>query len=49
MLLATDNATKFAQNCPKTISLKNFEMPPKFEIFIFFKKLKNTYAKKALK
>jgi hypothetical protein len=49
MLSATVNTAKSAQNCPKTISLKNFEMPPKFEIFIFFKKLKNTYAKKALK
>jgi hypothetical protein len=36
---ATVNATEFAQNypkfakiCPKTISLRTFEMPPKIEI-----------------
>jgi hypothetical protein len=40
MLLAIENATKSAQICPKTISLGNFEIPPKIEILIFFKKLK---------
>jgi hypothetical protein len=50
MLLATVNVAKFAQKCPKqsnfakicpkTIILRNFEMPPKFEIFIFIKKIK---------
>jgi hypothetical protein len=28
---------KFAKICPKTISLRNFEMPPKIEILVFFK------------
>jgi hypothetical protein len=28
---------KFVEICPKTISLSNFEMPPKIEILIFFK------------
>jgi hypothetical protein len=43
MLLATSNAAKFVQICPKTISLGNFEIPPKIEILMFFKKLK-TYV-----
>jgi hypothetical protein len=48
MISATVNAAKFAQICPKlpkttkiylkTFSLRNFEIPPKFEIFIFFQK-----------
>jgi hypothetical protein len=29
---------KFAKICPKTISLKNFEIPQKIEILIFFQK-----------
>jgi hypothetical protein len=36
------NAAQFAQNypksakiCPKTISLRNFEIPPKIEILVF--------------
>jgi hypothetical protein len=28
----------FVKICPKTISLRNFERPPKIEILIFFKK-----------
>jgi hypothetical protein len=40
MLLATINAAKSAQIYPKTISLRNFEMPPKIEILVFFKKNK---------
>jgi hypothetical protein len=45
MLFATVNAAqsiqnypklqKFAKICPKTISLRNFEMPPKIEILVF--------------
>jgi hypothetical protein len=45
MLSATPNAAKSAQNCPKlpkfaeicpkTISLRNFEMPPKIAILMF--------------
>jgi hypothetical protein len=52
MLSGTANVAKSAQNCPKlpkfakicpkTISLRNFEMPPKIEILIFFKN-KNLY------
>jgi hypothetical protein len=34
------NAAIFAQNCPKTINLRNFEMPPRLEIFIFKKEKK---------
>jgi hypothetical protein len=50
MLSAIDNAAESAQNClklpkfvklcPKTITLGNFEIPPKIEISMFFKKLK---------
>jgi hypothetical protein len=29
---------KFVKICPKTISLRNFEIPPQIEILIFFKK-----------
>jgi hypothetical protein len=53
MLSATINATEFAQICPKlpkfaklcpkTISLRNFEMPPKIEILVFLKN-KNFYV-----
>jgi hypothetical protein len=28
----------FVKICPKTISLRNFEIPPEIEIIIFFKK-----------
>jgi hypothetical protein len=48
MLSSTAIAVEFAQNCPKlsnfvkiclkTISLRNFEIPPKMEILIFFQK-----------
>jgi hypothetical protein len=47
MLSATVNAAKSAQNCqnlPKSAqNLKNFEMPPKIEILVFFKN-KNFYV-----
>jgi hypothetical protein len=53
MLSATVNAAKSAQNypklpkfakiCPKTISLRNFEMPPKIEVLVFLKN-KNFYV-----
>jgi hypothetical protein len=29
---------KSIQNYPKTISLRNFKIPPKFDILVFFKK-----------
>jgi hypothetical protein len=29
---------KFAKICPKIINLRNFEIPPKAEILVFFKK-----------
>jgi hypothetical protein len=29
---------KTAKICPKTINLRNFEIPPKIEILVFFKK-----------
>jgi hypothetical protein len=55
MLSATANVAKATQNFPKlpkfakiypkTISLRNFEMPPKIEILMFLKK-KNLYLKK---
>jgi hypothetical protein len=32
MMSATGNAAKSAQNCPKTISLENFEIPPKIDV-----------------
>jgi hypothetical protein len=31
---------KTVKICPKTISLENFEIPPKIEILMFFKQLK---------
>jgi hypothetical protein len=40
MLLATVNVGKSAQNCqnlPKFVQKQNFEIPPKIEIFVFFK------------
>jgi hypothetical protein len=37
MLIATTNATKDAQIYLKTISLKNFDIPPNIEILIFKK------------
>jgi hypothetical protein len=42
------NLPKSVEICPKTISLRNFEIPPKFEILIFFKK-KNLYVEEALR
>jgi hypothetical protein len=58
MLSATANAAKSAQNCPKlpkfakicpnTISLRNFKMPPKIEIFSVFQKLKFLCVEEAL-
>jgi hypothetical protein len=47
MLSATVNAAESAQLpktakiCSKTISLRNFEIPPKIEIFVFLKNNKN--------
>jgi hypothetical protein len=41
MLSATVNAAKSAQNCPnlsKSAQRWNFEIPPKIEILVFFKK-----------
>jgi hypothetical protein len=48
MLSAIANVAKSAQNClklpkttkicPKTISSRNFEIPPKIEIFVFYQK-----------
>jgi hypothetical protein len=49
MLSATVNAAKSAQNCPKLSKLpksaqrRNFEIPPKIEILVFFKN-KNFYV-----
>jgi hypothetical protein len=37
------NLPTTAQNCPKTISLRNFELPPKIEILAFFQN-KNFYV-----
>jgi hypothetical protein len=34
---------KFAKICPKTIRMRNFEMPPKIEISVFFQN-KNFYV-----
>jgi hypothetical protein len=47
MLSATANATKSAQTYLKTISLKNFEMPPKIETLVFHK-IKILYVEEAL-
>jgi hypothetical protein len=46
------NLPKTAQNCqrscPKTISSRNFEIPPKFEILVFLtKKKKNLHVEGA--
>jgi hypothetical protein len=38
MLLAIANVAKCTQICPKTISSRNFEIPPKIEILVFFQK-----------
>jgi hypothetical protein len=43
MMLAIVNVVESAQICPKTISLRNFEMPPKIEILVFLKN-KNFYV-----
>jgi hypothetical protein len=45
MLSTTINATNFAQNCPKSpksAQRRNFEIPQKIEILVFFKN-KNFY------
>jgi hypothetical protein len=50
MLLATANAANFAQNCPKlpkSTQSRNFEIPPKIEILVIFKK-KNLRVEEAL-
>jgi hypothetical protein len=59
MLLAITMVAKSAQYCPKlpkfakifpkTISLRNFEIPPKIEILIFFPKKKMLYVEEAPK
>jgi hypothetical protein len=51
------NTPKFAQNwvnlpnyakiCPKTNSLRNFKIPPKIEILMFFKKI--TFVLRSIK
>jgi hypothetical protein len=46
MLLATVNAAKSAQNCPKLPKFaqkQNFEIPPKIKILVFLKN-KNFYV-----
>jgi hypothetical protein len=58
MLSTTSIVAEFAQNCPKLptfvkiypkiISWRNFEIPPKIEIFIFFKK-KNPTSRRRTK
>jgi hypothetical protein len=48
MLSATINVVESAQIFPKTISLRNFEMPSKIEILVFLKK-KNLCVEEALK
>jgi hypothetical protein len=43
MLSDTANAAKSAQNCPKlpkSAKRRNFEIPPKIEILVFFKNKK---------
>jgi hypothetical protein len=37
---------KFAKICPKTISLRNFEMPPKIEILVL-SKIKNSMCRRS--
>jgi hypothetical protein len=59
MLLAITMVAKSAQYCPKlpkfakifpkTISSRNFEIPPKIEILIFFPKKKMLYVEEAPK
>jgi hypothetical protein len=39
----------FAKICPKTISLRNFELPPKTEIFYLFPKKKLLYVEEVAK
>jgi hypothetical protein len=46
MLSATVNAAKSAQNCqnlPKSAQRQKFEIPPKIEILVFFKKKNSMY------
>jgi hypothetical protein len=38
------NLPKTAKICPKTISLGNFEIPPKIEILMFFHETKSLYV-----
>jgi hypothetical protein len=55
MLLAIANAAKFAQNYqnlpksskiwPKTISLRNFEIPPKIESLVSYLFLNSVYRR----
>jgi hypothetical protein len=40
MFLASANAAKLAQSCPKMISFRNLEIPPKIDILVFFHKNK---------
>jgi hypothetical protein len=40
ILESTQKLPKIAKICPKTISLRNFEIPPKIEILVFFQKKK---------
>jgi hypothetical protein len=42
MLLAIANVAKSIQICPKTISSRNYEIPPKIEILVSFKKKKTS-------
>jgi hypothetical protein len=51
MFLVTMNAAKSAQNCqnvPKCAQRQNFEIPPKIEILVFFKKKKILLVEEAL-
>jgi hypothetical protein len=51
MLLATVNAANSAQNCPKMPKFaqrRNFEIPPKIKILVFFQKLKFLCVEEAL-
>jgi hypothetical protein len=41
-LLAQQNLPKIAKICQKMIRLRNFEIPPKFEISAFFAKKSNS-------
>jgi hypothetical protein len=56
MLSTTAIVAKFAQNCqifakicPKTICLRNFEIPPKIEVFDVFQNKKHPYIEEASK